>query len=64
VEIFLVSFFVFGLSVLGLVMAQWLRRAPIPVGCTPVNGECCQASAGAGNAGARQCDPRFAVEEG
>lgn len=40
---FVVVVVVFVASVLLLALGQWLRRAPLPVGCTPVNGECCRA---------------------
>lgn len=63
-EIFVVSFVVFGLSVLGLVAAQWLRRAPIPVGCTPINGECCRASVSSDATSAERRCSNLTVGEG
>jgi len=41
-EIIIVGFVIFSASVLAMVGGQHLRRAPLPVGCTPVNGVCCQ----------------------
>lgn len=41
-ETFIVSFLIFSASVLLLLLGQWLRRAPMPTGCTPDNGECCR----------------------
>jgi hypothetical protein len=41
-EIFIVSFIVFGVSALVLVGVQRLRRGPLPVGCTPESGRCCR----------------------
>ena len=43
-EIFFVSLLFFLCSIGALAVAQWVRQAPLPVGCTPVNGECCQLS--------------------
>ena len=45
-EIFIVSFLLFLSSIGALAVAQWVRKAPLPVGCTPDNGECCQATGG------------------
>ena len=42
IEIFLVSFILFAVVSCGLALTQWLCKAPMPVGCTPVNGQCCR----------------------
>ena len=45
-EIFIVTLVLFLASMSTLAMAQWVRKAPLPVGCTPANGECCQVKGG------------------
>lgn len=42
VEVFLVVFLIFACSAGVLVAVQRFTKKPLPVGCTPVNGECCQ----------------------
>ena len=39
---FIVSFIFFATSVVLLMLVQRLRKAPLPVGCTPEN--CCQVA--------------------
>jgi len=41
-EVILVAFLIFAGSAGVLVAVQRLTRKPLPVGCTPVNGECCR----------------------
>ena len=45
-EIFIVTLILFLASISALIVAQWVRKAPLPVGCTPENGECCQTKGG------------------
>ena len=56
--VFVVSFVIFVVSALVLAFAQWLRKAPLPVGCAPENGVCCRA--GGYNADASTGDARGA----
>ena len=43
-EVLLVVFLVFAGSAGMLVLVQRLAKKPLPVGCTPVDGECCLQS--------------------
>jgi hypothetical protein len=42
IEVFLIVFLIFTASACLLMVVQRLAKKPLPVGCTPVNGECCQ----------------------
>ena len=58
-EMLIVSFIIVTASMLTLAAAQAVRKAPLPVGCTPENGECCrrQKSGGPCRRVTRQPDP-------
>ncbi len=43
-EVLLVVFLIFAGSAGLLVLVQRLAKKPLPVGCTPVDGECCLES--------------------